>query len=45
MSGSNARTRLTIDGNIAIIILVRSHQLNAFDAAMHAALVACLNET
>lgn len=43
MSENDARARLAIDGNIAIITLVRADQLNAFDEGMHVALAAVLD--
>lgn len=44
MSANDVRTRLAIDGPVAIITLTRANQLNAFDSEMHAALATCLDE-
>jgi 2-(1,2-epoxy-1,2-dihydrophenyl)acetyl-CoA isomerase len=43
MTGNDARAELAIDGPVAVITLVRTDQLNAFDGAMHGALSACLD--
>lgn len=44
MSDNDARARLAIEGRVAVITLIRSDQLNAFDVAMHAAFAACLDK-
>jgi len=44
MTNSSARTRLTIEGHVATITLIRIDQLNAVDVAMHSALSACLDQ-
>ncbi|MBP6434156.1 MAG: enoyl-CoA hydratase/isomerase family protein [Sphingorhabdus sp.] len=43
MTGNDARAKLVTDGAVAVITLVRTDQLNAFDVAMHGALSACLD--
>jgi 2-(1,2-epoxy-1,2-dihydrophenyl)acetyl-CoA isomerase len=43
MIGKDARADLSFEGPVAVITLVREAQLNAFDAAMHAALSSSLD--
>lgn len=43
MTGKDARAELLVDGQIAVVTLAREARLNAFDAAMHAALSKCLD--
>ena len=44
MSENCARAHLKADGAVAVITLVRTTQLNAFDTAMHEALSSCIDD-
>jgi len=43
MAGNDTRATFAVEGQIAVITLVRTNQLNAFDEAMHDAVASCLD--
>lgn len=44
MEEFDGRVRFAIEGKVGVLTLIRSAQLNAFDAAMHVALARCLDK-